>query len=86
MVAGFKSESRPASIRNTWPECVGICNLSRHDCSFLPLPWQYDSQTIELRRLTWGKLVLLELSQTTDESVKTISDAVSEWRKAGHPV
>jgi hypothetical protein len=23
--AGFKSESRPASIRNTWPECVGIC-------------------------------------------------------------
>ena len=27
MVAGFKSESRPASIRNTWPECVGICIL-----------------------------------------------------------
>jgi hypothetical protein len=24
-VAGFKSESRLASIRNTWPECVGIC-------------------------------------------------------------
>jgi hypothetical protein len=28
MVAGFKSESRPASIRNTWPECVGICRSS----------------------------------------------------------
>jgi hypothetical protein len=25
MVAGFKSESRSASRRNTWPECVGIC-------------------------------------------------------------
>ena len=28
----------------------------------------------------------LQLSQTTVESVKIISDAVSEWRKAGHPV
>ena len=27
MVAGFKSESRPASLRNTWPECVGICTM-----------------------------------------------------------
>src|ERR1700738_3674659 len=26
-VAGIKSESRPASNRNTWPECVGICTL-----------------------------------------------------------
>ena len=26
-VAGIKSESRPASNRNTWPECVGICNF-----------------------------------------------------------
>src|ERR1700724_4619981 len=26
-VAGIKSESRPASNRNTWPECVGICIL-----------------------------------------------------------
>ena len=24
MVAGFKSESRPASLRNIWPECVRI--------------------------------------------------------------
>jgi hypothetical protein len=28
----------------------------------------------------------LQLSQTTVESVKIISGAVSEWRKAGHPV
>jgi hypothetical protein len=28
MVAGFKSEARPASNRNTWPECVGICILA----------------------------------------------------------
>jgi hypothetical protein len=28
----------------------------------------------------------LQLSQTTVESGKIISDAVSEWRKAGHPV
>jgi hypothetical protein len=28
MVAGFKSECRPASSRNTWPECIGICNQS----------------------------------------------------------
>jgi hypothetical protein len=27
-----------------------------------------------------------QLSQTASESVKIISDAVSEWRKAGHPV
>jgi hypothetical protein len=27
MVAGFKSECRPASSRNTWPECIGICSL-----------------------------------------------------------
>ena len=26
------------------------------------------------------------LSQTASESVKIISDAVSEWRKAGHPL
>jgi hypothetical protein len=24
MVAGIKSERRPASIRNRWPDCVGI--------------------------------------------------------------
>jgi hypothetical protein len=24
MVAGFKSERRPTSNRNPWPECVGI--------------------------------------------------------------
>jgi hypothetical protein len=29
MVAGFISEPRPASLRNTWPECVGI---SSHGC------------------------------------------------------
>ena len=29
MVAGFKSESRPASLRNTWPECVGICTKDK---------------------------------------------------------
>jgi hypothetical protein len=28
MVAGFKSESRSASLRNTWPECLGICTLT----------------------------------------------------------
>jgi hypothetical protein len=28
MVAGFKSESRPASIRNTWPERVGQPTVS----------------------------------------------------------
>ena len=28
----------------------------------------------------------VELSQTAMESVKIISDAVGEWRKAGHPV
>src|SRR5436309_15779810 len=32
MVAGFKSESRPASNRNTRPECVGIrTRLARPD-------------------------------------------------------
>jgi len=27
-VAGIKSEFRPTSNRNTWPECVGICKAS----------------------------------------------------------
>src|SRR5947209_19580704 len=28
MVAGFKSERRPASNRNRWPDCIGIRSLS----------------------------------------------------------
>jgi hypothetical protein len=30
-VAGIKSESWPASRRNTWPECVGIFNHGNQD-------------------------------------------------------
>jgi hypothetical protein len=57
-MAGFKSESRPASNRNTRPDCVGIRNLAKKAVEGLPP----DMQEEFLRR--WQKLKATQSQRT----------------------
>jgi hypothetical protein len=68
------------------PELGGDASIEELDKMIGELQEARDYLQAEGERIEREAVGYTELSQTALESVRIISDTVSEWRKAGHPV